>query len=112
MRDLPRLQEALQRPVAWAVLTGRGNYLCRERLAEAQAGHASGESAADVRRLVSWGSATATGDRDELPWEPTGRAWRAAGGRTLTSADVAHDRPGRCLRVPATCCVETLGEPD
>ncbi len=33
LKDLPLVAEALERPVSWAVLKGRSNYLCRQRLA-------------------------------------------------------------------------------
>ncbi|MGH9208673.1 MAG: DEAD/DEAH box helicase, partial [Acidimicrobiales bacterium] len=77
-KDLPPLE------CDWAVLKGRGNYLCRQKASEI-AGGASGAqlqledtgsgSAGQVRRLIAWGEVTTTGDRAELAFEPTPRAW-------------------------------------
>ncbi|MGH9114971.1 MAG: ATP-dependent DNA helicase [Acidimicrobiales bacterium] len=101
-RDLPQLAESLGVPVEFAVLKGRSNYICRQRVAEIAggdqqlvldpeaAGHmpaATGSGATlpspadlgplgrEVRRLVDWSSSAATGDRADLPWEPTAQAW-------------------------------------
>ena len=86
-KDLPLLAAALGRRVRFAVLKGRVNYLCRQRLAEAEvAGEAlqltgtsagagasaRGEAAA---RLFAWAETTATGDRAELAEEPDPALW-------------------------------------
>ncbi|MFD3683358.1 ATP-dependent DNA helicase [Nocardiopsis sp. NPDC058631] len=88
-RDLPRLAGALSsllpREPAFAVLKGRRNYLCRNRLQTA------GEEAEDtelfdprqlsslgrqVARLHEWAEETVTGDRDELVPGVSDLAWR------------------------------------
>ncbi len=86
-RDLPFLEEHLGRPFSWAVLKGRGNYLCLQRLRELQAdGTGQGQleidglavtTKADVLRLASWAGVTATGDLAELDWAPSEAAQRA-----------------------------------
>ncbi|MCF6390911.1 ATP-dependent DNA helicase [Mycobacterium sp. MBM] len=92
-RDLPRLADALagklpRRPT-FALLKGRGNYLClnkihngsaadtaedrpQEELFDAVAATALGR---DVQRLTSWSSDTETGDRDELVPGVPDRSW-------------------------------------
>jgi ATP-dependent DNA helicase DinG len=92
-RDLPRLADALagqlpRRPT-FALLKGRGNYLClnkihngsaaesaedrpQEELFDAVAATALGR---DVKRLTSWSSDTDTGDRDELVPGVPDRSW-------------------------------------
>ena len=90
-RDLPRLADALtpelpRRPV-FALLKGRGNYLClnkvhgtadepddtpQEELFDAVATTALGR---DVQRLTEWASDTETGDRDELTPGVPDRSW-------------------------------------
>ncbi|MGB5151244.1 MAG: ATP-dependent DNA helicase [Mycobacterium sp.] len=92
-RDLPRLTDALagqlpRRPT-FALLKGRGNYLClnkihngsaaestedrpQEELFDAVAATALGR---DVKRLTSWSSDTDTGDRDELVPGVPDRSW-------------------------------------
>jgi ATP-dependent DNA helicase DinG len=93
-RDLPRLVDALagvmpRRP-EFALLKGRGNYLClnkihngaaaqnepddrpQDELFDAVAATALGR---DVQRLTAWSSETETGDRDELKPGVPDRSW-------------------------------------
>lgn len=97
-KDLPIVAKGLKldRPITWAVLKGRSNYLCRQRLDEmeqagrqaslldiepAQAGGSgstrAGSISDHVSRLVEWSSATHSGDRAELEFEPHPTAWSA-----------------------------------
>lgn len=85
-RDLPLLARCLG-PFNFAVLKGRSNYICAQRVREiegpgeqlfqAELGHLGRE----VRSLVRWAGApgsqggTLTGDRAELSWEPSDAAW-------------------------------------
>jgi ATP-dependent DNA helicase DinG len=91
-RDLPRLADsladALPRRPDFALLKGRGNYLClnkihngsatepddrpQEELFEPMAASALGR---DVQRLIAWSSSTDSGDRDELKPGVPDRAW-------------------------------------
>jgi ATP-dependent DNA helicase DinG len=91
-RDLPRLADsladALPRRPEFALLKGRGNYLClnkihngsatepedrpQEELFEPMAASALGR---DVQRLIAWSSTTDTGDRDEVKPGVPDRSW-------------------------------------
>jgi ATP-dependent DNA helicase DinG len=91
-RDLPRLADsladALPRRPEFALLKGRGNYLClnkihngsatepedrpQEELFEPIAATVLGR---DVQRLIAWSSTTDTGDRDELTPGVPERSW-------------------------------------
>jgi ATP-dependent DNA helicase DinG len=91
-RDLPRLADsladALPRRPEFALLKGRGNYLClnkihngaatepedrpQDELFEPMAASALGR---DVQRLITWSSSTDTGDRDELTPGVPDRSW-------------------------------------
>jgi ATP-dependent DNA helicase DinG len=91
-RDLPRLADsladALPRRPDFALLKGRGNYLClnkihngsatepedrpQEELFEPMAASALGR---DVQRLIAWSSTTDTGDRDEVTPGVPDRSW-------------------------------------
>ena len=91
-RDLPRLADALapalSRPPEFALLKGRGNYLClnkihsgstsepddgsQEEMFDAIATTALGR---DVKRLTEWASDTEVGDRDELTPGVPDRSW-------------------------------------
>ncbi len=102
-KDLPLVARALEGSFTFAVLKGRSNYLCRQRVSEVggrgeqlslQPGAAdppdaddsltegaggdevdSGRLGDQVRRLVRWADETDTGDRSELDFEPHYRAW-------------------------------------
>ncbi|HET9566198.1 MAG TPA: ATP-dependent DNA helicase [Mycobacterium sp.] len=91
-RDLPALADSLEgelpRRPKFALLKGRGNYLClnkihngsaaepddrpQEELFDAAASTALGR---DVQRLTAWSSTTETGDRDELTPGVPDRSW-------------------------------------
>ncbi|WP_328391370.1 ATP-dependent DNA helicase [Nocardia sp. NBC_00416] len=89
-RDLPRLAEALAKPLGraaeFAILKGRNNYLCLNKInsaipdepAEAELFDAFAVSrlGREVKRLNEWASDTETGDRDELAPGVGDRAWR------------------------------------
>lgn len=89
-RDLPRLAEAMTKPLGraakFAILKGRNNYLCLNKInsvipdepAEAELfdPFAISRLGREVQRLNEWASNTETGDRDELAPGVTDRAWR------------------------------------
>jgi ATP-dependent DNA helicase DinG len=88
-RDLPRLAAALKpllsRPLTFAILKGRRNYLCRLRLSGGPADdpqqelfdpRAASEIGRQVARLHEWSATTSSGDRDELVPGVDERAWR------------------------------------
>jgi ATP-dependent DNA helicase DinG len=106
-KDLPLVDAGLglPAPLDYAVLKGRSNYLCRQRVLEVgsggvqpelgdqrpggdddSGGGAVGAPGADdgappeglvdeVRRLVTWAQTSETGDRADLRFEPSDRAW-------------------------------------
>ncbi|HEY1650705.1 MAG TPA: ATP-dependent DNA helicase [Acidimicrobiales bacterium] len=116
-KDLPLLESGLGLPVPLeiAVLKGRSNYICRQRVAEVgsggiqaelgdqaqgradepdweppEAGAGGGAGAGrtaeagasppegmveEVRQLVAWSQTARTGDRADLSFEPSDRAW-------------------------------------
>ncbi|MEM8619020.1 MAG: ATP-dependent DNA helicase [Actinomycetota bacterium] len=89
-KDLPFLAEHLD--VSYAVLKGRSNYLCLQRLDELahpdstqmELDGASGEFGAlaptvqaEINRLADWSGTTQTGDAADLDWAPTDAAWTA-----------------------------------
>jgi ATP-dependent DNA helicase DinG len=92
-RDLPRLAEALAdhlpRKPEIALLKGRGNYLCLNKIHNGST-EAPGEDGSqeelfdpiaatalgrDVQRLTTWASDTETGDRDEVVPGVPDRSW-------------------------------------
>jgi ATP-dependent DNA helicase DinG len=96
-KDLPFLQEHLGAPFEFAVVKGRSNYFCRQRGREVAGGGdtlafdgvdaddlveggtpgvgGSNGFSAQVMRLLQWGAESETGDRSELDFEPTPKAW-------------------------------------
>ncbi len=91
-KDLPMLSQHLApltgRAVSFAVLKGRSNYLCPQRVGEVS--KANGQLELDelggtvsvvlrqeIRRLIEWGTTIDVGDRAELSWEPSPKAWAA-----------------------------------
>jgi ATP-dependent DNA helicase DinG len=113
-KDLPFLDEHLDHPFDWAVLKGRSNYLCVQRLAELAAARATDDAAPtageqlgldqidgfaeradadELARLSDWARTTFSGDRADLDREPSEAAWAAV-------STTARDCPGahRCPR--------------
>ncbi len=79
-KDLPFLRTHLG--ISWAVLKGRANYVCVQRLSEvaddrqlALTGVDSTRVDDEVDVIVEWSQTTATGDRAELAVEPSAAAW-------------------------------------
>lgn len=88
-RDLPRVADALTpvlgRPVTFAVLKGRNNYVCLQKL-HGSVPDDEGEGLFDAPRSAlgqqalavrEWAESTRTGDRDEYPDDVDPRVWRA-----------------------------------
>ncbi len=74
-RDLPALSAALGRPVSVALLKGRANYLCRQRMNQARSvaelplGESSDRERA-LERVEQWSLSTRSGDISELSGIP------------------------------------------
>jgi ATP-dependent DNA helicase DinG len=87
-RDLPRLADALRpelgRPPQFAMLKGRNNYLCLNKIRNAPDDDGGQEAlfeptsplGQNVKRLHQWANTTTTGDRDELVPGVPDQAWR------------------------------------
>ncbi len=87
-RDLPRVADALEpiigRPLKFAVLKGRNNYVCLQKLHGAPV-EDDGEALFDTPKSAlgiqstavrAWAEKTETGDRDEYPDDVDPRVWR------------------------------------
>jgi len=74
-RDLPLVRDALRLPVSVALLKGRANYVCRQRLEKAAQGtFASRGDARHLKRIESFARTSATGDKGELADVPENAA--------------------------------------
>ncbi len=88
-RDLPRMAQALSpslpRPVTFAVLKGRNNYICLQKLHgaipedESDALFTTQKSALaeQVIAVREWAEQSPTGDRDDYPDDIDPRVWRS-----------------------------------
>lgn len=84
-KDLPFLDKHLGVPFSWAVLKGRSNYVCLQRIRELadddqarlDLGDGAERVADEVRRLVGWAGTTSSGDVAELSRQPSDQAWQA-----------------------------------
>ena len=65
-RDLPLISKAVGRPVTTALLKGRANYLCLQRLDSIAGQAAAGSHTAELNAVRKWRHRTTTGDRAEL----------------------------------------------
>ena len=85
---MPVLSSALApiigRDITWAVLKGRNNYLCAQRITETREPkqhkldlqEMSTQVKSDIDKLVAWSETTSTGDSGDLSWSPRDAAWR------------------------------------
>ncbi|MGI8492642.1 MAG: ATP-dependent DNA helicase [Acidimicrobiales bacterium] len=84
--DLPLTAASLSAPLDFAVLKGRSNYLCRQRVKEIRDGGdqlsledsdpvSVGPLGREIRRLAAWAETAEVGDRADLDWEPSAPAW-------------------------------------
>ena len=89
-KELPLLSRHMAMDISWAVLKGRSNYLCMQRLDEASRSDAQlglegvAEAAGGGRipertlaQLQKWADTSPTGDRADLPTEPAPWVWSA-----------------------------------
>jgi ATP-dependent DNA helicase DinG len=75
-KDVPAAARALGRPVDVAVLKGRQNYVCRKQLASfGPMLLRDPRDEAAFAQLEPWLAETQTGDRAELPLEPSDALW-------------------------------------
>jgi ATP-dependent DNA helicase DinG len=101
-RDLPRLADALRgalgRTPEFAILKGRNNYLCLNKLRNGPEDEQdslfdapTSQLGAHIKRLHQWAASTTTGDRDEIVPGVPDQAWRQV---AVTARECLG--PGRC----------------
>ena len=84
-KDLPFLDAHLGQPFEWAVLKGRSNYICMQRVRELQSSDSgqleieefAATTKVEIKRLCEWSGTTNTGDQADLSWSPGERSWQA-----------------------------------
>lgn len=89
-KDLPRLVTALApvlgRPLVFALAKGRSNYVCLQQLHDGPGAREPEQDelwdgptsmiGSQVLQLREWAGTASTGDRDEVPFPVSDRAWR------------------------------------
>jgi ATP-dependent DNA helicase DinG len=90
-KDLPFLDQHLGTPFSYALLKGRSNYFCMQRAEELRKQLSGGgqlkldgssvavaaSTMDEIMSLATWAQSSPTGDRAELPFEPTVAGWGA-----------------------------------
>ena len=87
-KDLPFLAGELAEhghDVDWAVLKGRSNYVCLQRLREMsqpatgqlELDELSATNKLEIKKIAEWAGESETGDQAEMEWSPSDQAWRA-----------------------------------
>lgn len=84
-KDLPFLAEHLGVDFDFAVLKGRSNYVCLQRLREMsnpdqgqlELDSMAVTTQAEIKRIADWAGTSSTGDQAELDWSPSDNAWRS-----------------------------------
>ncbi|MEY4400283.1 MAG: hypothetical protein RL072_148 [Actinomycetota bacterium] len=85
--DLPLLHDVCtgdeNLAFTWAVLKGRNNYVCRQRVAEVEGeaeqlelDETSPDVQHEIRALVEWSAVTTSGDASDVPFAVSDSAWR------------------------------------
>ncbi len=92
-KDLPSLQDALGVRFTATLMKGRANYLCLQRLDQAQGGGTPPGDVAMLDRIAEWSRVTETGDRAEIEDLPeSSPLWNAlaATAETCLGSDCPH----------------------
>ena len=77
-KDLPMLQQILPVKFSFAMLKGRGNYLCTRRLQKAmqQSGNLfTSSEAEELQRIYEWSKTTSDGSLSDFEVEPDAKVW-------------------------------------
>lgn len=83
LHDLPLLEATLPQPFDWAILKGRSNYVCLQRVSEVsnnaqmELDDLGKSHRREVDKLAHWALTSKTGDIAELDWQPQAKAWQA-----------------------------------
>jgi len=84
-KDLPVLAQAMPEPFKFALIKGRGNYLCPARLLESQAKpdlFMRADDRIQLEKIKAWAKGTQAGDKSELDFEPKYQVWGPVCGDT------------------------------
>ena len=75
-KDIPLVRKVLGNKVKAVLVKGRGNYVCRRRLAEAlEEDSLFRDEADELIRIGDWASESPTGSRTDVPFLPSDDVW-------------------------------------
>ncbi|WP_300330467.1 helicase C-terminal domain-containing protein [Fusobacterium sp.] len=80
-KDIPMLQKIMEKKFKYALVKGRGNYLCNRKYFNVKSGknkeilEFSPEQKNQLIEILNWGKETNTGDKSELNIEPDYTVW-------------------------------------
>lgn len=79
-KDIPMLQKIMEKKFKYALVKGRGNYLCNRKYFNIEKKlkdmkEISQEQKNQIKELLVWGRETKTGDKSELNFEPDYSIW-------------------------------------
>ncbi|MDR2480919.1 MAG: ATP-dependent DNA helicase DinG [Spirochaetaceae bacterium] len=99
-KDIPVVSAALNIDLKTALVTGRRNFLCLERLSGALA-EAGAEFDFDnketIRRIAAWAEITKTGDKPDLPFMPPEDVWSRVSSEPDACLGMSCPEYGRCF---------------
>jgi ATP-dependent DNA helicase DinG len=98
-KDLPLLSKILPQSFRFALLKGRNNYLCLDRLTNGSPGKPRIEDEHERDQIVEWSKTTESGDKSELSFEPKLDVWK----RFSVSSD---ECPGDACEFYSECYAE------
>jgi ATP-dependent DNA helicase DinG len=78
-KDIPLLKDAVDEDFTSVVVKGSQQYICLDRLTQAESSLPLSLNASEQKQLArihTWAHSSETGQRNELPFEPSGRLWR------------------------------------
>jgi ATP-dependent DNA helicase DinG len=75
-KDIPLVSAAVNRKIKSVLIKGRGNYLCRRRLADAlREPLLDDENNEELKRIALWAETTSGGSRSDLSFVPAEQVW-------------------------------------
>lgn len=101
-KDLPLLKDLLNLNFTYVLAKGRGNYLCKRRLALARGEHRNeylpmASLTSDLERLYEWSRDTQDGSRSEIPFRIDPQLWNCVCCETSTCAMKKCNFFGSCF---------------
>lgn len=96
-RDLPLVQRSLGTDIPVALVKGRGNYVCRRRLAEQQQEADLFNEGDTIRAVAEWAETSPTGSRSDLPFHIRNEEWSRINSEADTCSAARCPNRERCF---------------